>query len=139
MLSLAIDLSSSILLCHFICKANRASPQIDPFLLPSQYSKQNNSIWIVGGPKLNIYFLLLLHSSPASISSHSGLWENCFCTAHLFPSASSSLPLFFFVLSSSLLFPLSHPLLTFQHFLSVPDAWLRLQEFWAARSQIHTL
>lgn len=38
MLSLAIDLSSSILLCHFICKANRASGGIYLILFSLDWS-----------------------------------------------------------------------------------------------------
>lgn len=147
MLSLAIDLSSSILLCHFICTANRASGGIYLILFSLDWSIPF-AISVLEAKQLYLdcwwtqikhlfppspSFLSCLHFFPLRAMGELLLYGPFISICILFS------PIIFFVLSSSLLFPLSHPLLTFQHFLSVPDAWLRLQEFWAARSQIHTL
>lgn len=77
-----IDLGLSILLFQLMHRENRGldriylilspPPQTGTFLIRPLDMQQNKSIQDIGGPKLNIYFLLL-HSSSASISSHSGL------------------------------------------------------------------
>ena len=112
--SVFIDISLRILLKQLICRANRGLGRIYLILFPLAgyityptsrpaakqvslvyWQTQTKSIQFIGGPKLNIKFLLLYFSS-ASISSHSRLLTELLLYG---PFISICLPYFYFSLN----------------------------------------